>query len=133
MYEAETYCAATRADGQPCRARAGADGFCPIHSPDPVMQQKVAAGRSLGGQGRSTAARAERLLPRVLRSAIHETLHAMQACRNGTMQPAQARAIAACAAVVVRAYVSGVEFEQLRSLEAKLGVSTDEWPDDEAQ
>lgn len=53
-------CRATRRDGEPCRAKAGASGYCFGHDPD--LAQRHEEGRSVGGRNRATAARVGKLL-----------------------------------------------------------------------
>ena len=49
-----TQCQSPRADGQPCESvLAGADGFCPVHSPE--CRERFRVAQSLGGQ--ATAAK----------------------------------------------------------------------------
>src|SRR5918996_3280264 len=107
------HCPATRKDGQPCRAPAGADGWCIGHRPG------AADARSRGGRGKSRAARAGKLLPSRLRPVAEMLESALVEVKDGRLKPSQAQAMASLAGALVRVVTSGEMEERLRDLESK--------------
>jgi Family of unknown function (DUF5763) len=65
-------CSARRKNGDPCTARALADGFCFAHSP--ALTEKRRAAYAQGGRAKGTAQRAEKLMPEVLRPVLYKLL-----------------------------------------------------------
>ncbi len=111
-------CGATRRDGQPCGAAARASGFCFSH--DPALEAERRAARTLGGQNKSTAIRAEHTpLPSYLKPVLGSVLAAIRDVRAGTLSPAQGSSIAALAGVAVRLVTAGQLEERLSALEAQ--------------
>lgn len=112
-------CAARRRDGQSCRAKAGASGYCFGH--DPELQSRHEAGRSAGGKGRATAARLSKLLAgdgdmgdvlRLLKASLAETY-------SGELDPKAAGALASLANALVRLYETGELALRLKALEER--------------
>jgi hypothetical protein len=65
----ERKCAATRADGRPCGARAlPNEQWCSAHSPSLAAKRRQA--HSAGGQAKGNAARAQRLVPSMLKPIL---------------------------------------------------------------
>jgi hypothetical protein len=122
----ERRCSATRADGQPCQARAVPDAdLCFAHHPDYRTRHK--AGQRKGGRAKSTQARAARQwaavgreiepsdLPAMLRAAI-------AAVWEGRLEPSQASAIATLAKTSV-AITNEIELEErIAALEQAAGI-----------
>ena len=104
-------CPALRKDGQPCRALAGASGYCVGHCPD--AQQN----RAKGGAGTSRGNRAAKLLPSRLRPVADLIEQALTEVYAGTLDARRASALAALAGVMVRIVISGELEERMRELE----------------
>ncbi len=110
-------CTATRRDGTACKALAFASsGLCWAH--DPANQAKVASARSAGGRGRARTARAEKLMPAVLKPVLHALLDSLAKVKQSQINPAQATATAALAGAIVRVYEAGMLEERLQALES---------------
>jgi hypothetical protein len=119
-------CKATRKNGQPCQAPAGADGYCFGHSPR--LAEARRAGSSRGGRHRRTEARAARLMPEVLRPVLYKLLHAMAEVDAGRMPPRVAAAEATLAAAIVKVYeVSIMETEQRELAERVAALERQPW------
>ncbi len=112
-------CAARRRDGQSCRAKAGASGYCFGH--DPELQSRHEAGRRAGGKGRATAARVRKLLSgdgdrgdvlRLLKASLAETY-------RGELDPKAAGALASLSNALVRLYETGELELRLKALEER--------------
>jgi len=93
----------------------GSNGYCWIH--DPANQAKATAARSAGGRARSKTARAEKLMPAVLKPVLHALLDALGKVKQSQITPQQASAAAALAAAIVRVYEAGMMEERLQALE----------------
>ena len=106
-------CPALRKDGQPCRAAAGASGFCVGHDP------ASAEARAKGGRHTGRAARALRLLPERLRPVADMLASALVEVHSGALEPRQASAMAAVAGALVRVVQAGEMEERVRALEAQ--------------
>ena len=111
-------CAATRADGSPCRATPGADGLCFAHSP--ALREKTAAARRQGGENRSNAARAVARAPRDVRDLLKTLLGAVAEVHEGRLDPKQATAMAALAGAAVKVYATGEQDARIQALEEAL-------------
>lgn len=115
-------CGAARRDGSPCAAppsAIGGDGFCWAHSP--AKREARRAARARGGANRSTAARAEKLVPSHMRPVLGAVLAAIRDVRAGTLTPGQGAAIASLAGAAVRVYQIGVLEERIARLEEVQG------------
>lgn len=115
----ERRCSATRRDGTPCQtppSGIGTDGFCWAHSP--AQREARRAARAKGGRQRATAARAEKLVPAVLRPVLLTLLQTLQGAKVGTLDPRQATAVASVARAIVAVYTAGTLEERLQALEA---------------
>ena len=99
------HCTATRRDGAPCTAQAGASGYCIGHD----------AGRR-GGHGKSRAERAGKLLPARLQPVVGLLEDALGEVHRGELDPRAASAMASLAGALVRAITAGELEERLRAL-----------------
>jgi len=72
--------------------------------------------------GRATAARAEKLVPAVLRPVLFTLLQTLQGAKAGTIEPRQATAIGSVARAIVAVYQVGTLEERLQALEAAQAV-----------
>lgn len=110
-------CTATRRDGTPCKAQATTStGHCWAH--DPEGQERLASARSAGGRARARTARAEKLMPTVLKPVLHALLDALGKVKQSQITPQQASATAALAGAIVRVYEAGMLEERLQALES---------------
>ena len=113
-------CSATRRDGSPCAAppsAIGDDGRCWAHSE--TKREARRAARAKGGANRATAARAEKLLPAVLKPVLYTLLQTLQGAKAGTVDPRQATAVAAVARAIVVVYSAGTLEERVQELERR--------------
>ena len=112
-------CAGTRRDHSPCEApphAIGPSGWCWAHDPDNAEARRAA--RSKGGKGKATARRLDRLVPATLRPTLDALLAAVEAVRDGTLEPGRASAMAALASAAVRCYTVAELEPRLSALEA---------------
>jgi hypothetical protein len=114
-------CRATRRDGEPCRAKAGASGYCFGHDPD--LAQRHEEGRSVGGRNRATAARVGKLLQgdgeivdvlSLLKTALVETY-------AGALDARAAGALASLSNALVRMHEIGTLELRIKALEEREG------------
>lgn len=110
-----TMCEATRTNGQPCTARALADGYCFAHSP--ALAQKRRAAYATGGRHKSRAARADKLLPASLRPVVVTLIAALDEVHAGTLEPRQASAMASVAGAIGRLYETATLEQRIEALE----------------
>ena len=113
-------CTATAASGAPCNAQAWRDGLCRWHHPS-LADERV-AWRRRGGEGRSTANRAGRRLPRTLQDVQGALLRALAAVEAGELEPARANAMGALARAIVTVTEYGVLEARIAALEAGAGL-----------
>lgn len=110
-------CAATRKDGEACTARAlPGSAYCFAH--DPARQGALQASRERGGKSRAAAARAEKLVPAVLRPVLDTLLGAVDEVKAGTITTQQAGALSSLAGAIVKVYQVGTLEERIGALEA---------------
>lgn len=110
-------CGAKRKDGSRCAARVmGAGEHCFAHDPRRAAARDQA--RRKGGANSATAARAEKLVPAVLRPVLFTLLQTLQGAKAGTIEPRQATAIGSVARAIVAVYQVGTLEERLQALEA---------------
>lgn len=110
-------CNAIRRDGTPCAGQAlPSSAMCWAH--DPANRERVRQARSAGGHAKSRAARAEKLMPAVLKPVVGYLLRALVDTRDGNLTPQQASAMAAVAGALTRVYSVGMLEERLLTLEA---------------
>lgn len=109
-------CAATRKNGQPCNARALPDSqYCFSH--DPGRKEQRDAARRKGGHNSAKVVRLQRLMPPRLIPIFDRIEQALEQTHEGTLEPAQANALANLSRALVTLLQAG-EFEaRLRSLE----------------
>jgi hypothetical protein len=93
-------CPTPRKDQMPCQARPTKSGFCLAHDPD--LAQKRQQARVKGGQGKSWAFRAQKLLSPDLQTLNSILAGAIGAVVKGTIAPTQGSAIAALASCKIR-------------------------------
>ena len=93
-------CRATRADGQPCTARALESGYCFAH--DDGLREKRHAARMQGGRNKATTARVQRLMPSTLRPVLDHLYTALEEVHEGTLEPRQAAAMAGLAGAIAK-------------------------------
>jgi hypothetical protein len=111
----ENTCPVIRKDGQQCRGTPGPSGLCWAHSPDTAEKREEA--RRRGGQGKSTASRAQRLLSPDLQRLDLILDGAIAAVVKGNIAPTQASAIASLASCKIRLRELGLK--QMEALELK--------------
>lgn len=87
---------------------------------DPARREEMAAARAAGGRGKATAARAEKLVPAVLRPVLQTLLAAVGEVKAGTLTTQQAAALSSLASAIVRVYTAGTFEERLAALEEEL-------------
>src|SRR5215218_1230571 len=110
-------CAAMRKDGQRCTARALPGGrYCFAH--DPARQEALRVSRAEGGKGKAAAARAEKLVPAILRPVLDTLLDAVGEVKAGTITTQQAGALSSLAGAIVKVYQVGALEERIGALEA---------------
>ncbi len=119
------HCSATRRDGTPCAAPPSAVdpamGYCWAHNP--AKREARRAARAKGGRQRATAARAEKLVPAVLRPVLDTLLAAVGEVKDGTITTQQAGALSSLAGAIVKVYQVGTLEERLTALEAAQGAT----------
>ena len=116
----EPTCAATRADGSPCRARPlPSSQWCWAHSPQ--LREKRRAACRAGGQNKANAARAQRLVPSQLRPALDLLIRGMDEVYRGVLEPAKYSAMASGAGAIARLFQTAEMEERLALLERELG------------
>ncbi len=93
-------CRATRADGQPCSARALESGYCFAH--DDGLREKRHAARMQGGRNKATTARVQRLMPSTLRPVLDHLYTALEEVHEGALDPRQAAAMAGLAGAIAK-------------------------------
>lgn len=113
--EKKGICRATRADGSPCRGRAGPSGLCFAH--DDALRDQRRVGNAQGGYNRRNEARAMKMAPEVMRPVMTRLLRAMQQVGEGQMEPRVGTALAALAGAIVRTYEVGMLEERVTALE----------------
>src|SRR3954447_11631971 len=109
-------CQGTRRDGSPCQAAGLLDGWCWAHHPDRAAERQAA--REKGGRAKSAAARAEKLVPAVLRPVLDTLLTSIEEVKAGTLDPRVAGALSSLAGAVIRVYQVGTLEERIGALEA---------------
>ena len=111
-------CRGTRRDGTPCQAppsTIGSSGYCWAHDPTNAVARRQAQAK--GGRNKSTSARAEKLVPAVLRPVLDTLLAAVDDVRGGALTTQQAGALASLAGAIVKVYQAGVLEERVAALE----------------
>jgi len=110
-------CVATRKDGARCAAPVmGGGDRCYAHDPAQAAARDQA--RRKGGTNSATAARAEKLLPTVLRPVLVALLQTLQGARTGAIDARRATAVASVARAIVAVYTAGTLEERVQQLEA---------------
>ncbi len=112
-------CRGTRRDGTPCQAppnTIGSSGYCWAHDPANAIARRETQAK--GGRNKSTASRAEKLVPTVLRPVLDTLLVAVDDVKAGTLTTQQASALASLAGAIVRVYQAGIIEERVATLEA---------------
>jgi len=119
-----TACKAVTRTGEPCRAAAGASGYCWSH--DPALAPRRASARRAGGKarhGRTIGAVGQDVEPVVLATAadvmrlLERTANDLAALENSINR---ARAFVALAAVAVRTIETSELEQRLAALEQRL-------------
>ncbi len=107
-------------NGAPCSAQARPGGeWCNWH--DPALADERATWRRKGGEGRSTANRAGKRLPKTLLDVQGALLRALAAVEAGKLEPARANAMVALARATVTEYAT---FEsRIAELERAAGIA----------
>lgn len=112
----DTTCKYVRPDGSGCQSRIVLpSGYC--HAHDPERRPRLREVRAAGGRGKSRQARAEKLLPAVLRPILDQLIAALGEVHQGDLDPRQASAMAALAGAITRTYSVGQLEERLQALE----------------
>jgi hypothetical protein len=111
-------CAATRGDGQPCRARAlPGSAFCFNH--DPGQAEARARARQKGGRNRAKIVRLRGLIPPRLLPVFDTLEGALAEVHDGTLEPAKANAMANLARAMTAVLTAGELEARVRALEGK--------------
>ena len=113
-------CLGRNRDGSRCSAQPGASGHCLWH--DPALAAERAAWRRKGGEGKSTANRAAKRLPKDLRDVRDALLRALRDVEGGGLAAPQANAMAALARAVVAVHQVAELEARVASLEAATGL-----------
>ena len=109
------------ATGERCQAQpVRPSGYCFWH--DPALAAERAAWRRKGGEGKSTANRAAKRLPKDLRDVRDALLRALRDVEGGGLAPQQANAMAALARAVVAVHQVAELEARVASLEAAAGL-----------
>lgn len=108
-------CAATRKDGQPCRAQVLESGYCFAH--DPARKEQRDAARSAGGHNRANIVRLRGLVPPRLTSVYDSLEAALGEVHSGDLEPGRAQAMASLARAMVHVLTAGEMEERMRKLE----------------
>ena len=106
-------CSAATASGAPCNAQPWRDGLCRWHHP--ALAAERAGWRRKGGEGKSSANRAAKRLPKDLRGVRDALLRALRDVEGGGLAAPQANAMAALARAVVAVH-------QVAELEGRVAV-----------
>jgi len=111
-----TQCSATRANGEPCKARALPDRpMCWAHSPD--HQAMANEARRKGGTNRSNLNRASARMPRDMKALGERILQAFDRVETGDEDPSRAHAMARLVAAFVQLHQVGELEGRLAELE----------------
>lgn len=123
----DAQCNALTTSGKPCRGRPLPGGaYCMSH--DPAHAERRAEGQRKGGKARANAKRAARQWAAIGEQITPDQLPAiLRACmisvRSGTLEPAQASAIATLAKTSV-SITNEIQLEErIRALETAAGIS----------
>jgi len=108
-------CAATRKDGQPCRATPTRDGKCLAHSP--ALADKRRAAYARGGRNKSRQARLAKLVAPRLEPVFDLLEGALEEVHAGILDPRRAQAMGSLAGTMVRVLTAGELEGRLRRLE----------------
>jgi uncharacterized small protein (DUF1192 family) len=112
-------CTATRADGRPCGARAvPGETLCWAHSPR--LAQKRRQAQSAGGYAKGNAARAQKLVPTMLRPILALLVSGMKQVYEGQLEPQRYTAMAAGASALCRIFSLAELEERIATLEQDL-------------
>ena len=115
----EGNCTATRADGRPCGARAlPGETLCWAHSPRLAHKRRQA--HRAGGHAKGNAARAQKLVPSMLRPGLDLLLNGMLEVYRGQLEPQRYTAMAAGASASCRLFSLAELEERLLNLEREL-------------
>jgi hypothetical protein len=115
--ESKRLCLSKKKSGEPCRAKALADGYCFIHSP--AMAEKRRAARVRGGKNSAKAVRLEKLCPQRLESVYGALGRAMVDVARGDLDPRIVASMAAAARAMVAVITAGEIEDRIRHLEEK--------------
>jgi hypothetical protein len=111
-------CAATRGDGQPCRAPAlPGSAYCFNHDPD--RAEARARARQKGGRNRAKIVRLRGLIPPRLLPVFDTLEGALAEVHDGTLEPAKANAMANLARAMTAVLTAGELEARVRMLEGK--------------
>jgi hypothetical protein len=115
----ERSCCATRSDGTPCGAKPlPHEEYCWAHSPR--LAQKRRAARKAGGYAKGNAARAQRLVPSMLRPILSLLVGGMQQVYRGELEPSRYTAMSTGASAIVRLFQMAELEQRLEALEQEM-------------
>lgn len=114
-------CSGRNRGGEPCNAQAWRDGLCRWHHPD--LAEDRAGWRRKGGEGRSTAARVHKRLPKTLLDVQGALLRALAAVEAGELEPARANAMGSLARALVVVTEYAMLEDRVAELERAAGIS----------
>jgi hypothetical protein len=111
-------CPATTRDGLPCRGTPLPTGWCFAH--DPALADIRAAGNRRGGVNKATTARLTARMPPTIGGVVDVLVDTLDRVRDGRMEPARGRAVAALARAIVAAHAEHVTAIRLDGIERHL-------------
>jgi hypothetical protein len=117
----KSLCLSKKKNGEPCRVKALADGYCFSHSP--AMAAKRQRARARGGQNSAITVRLEKLGPERLTSVYGALGEALVDVRRGKLDPRIAVAMAGVARAMTAVITAGELEDRVRGLEDKTGIT----------
>jgi hypothetical protein len=114
MVENSSRCQQLRRDGHRCQGPARPSGFCFAH--DPALREERKAASARGGQNKSKAVRAQKLLPNDLQALDKVLAQAIDGVYAGHLLPNRGSAIAALAGARVRVREIGLKLAEQSEL-----------------
>ena len=119
------HCAGTRKDGSRCTARVMGEGaYCFAH--DPARADDRDAAREKGGRAKSSAARAGKLVPAMLRPVLDGLFDVFEKVKAGTLDPRTGTALASIAGAIVKVHQVGTLEERLAAIERALAAADEQ-------
>ncbi len=111
--EKVSHCPAIKKNGERCKGRPGADGYCIGHTPT------ADEARRKGGAGKRRSAKAVKLLPVRLRPIAARLEKALEEVHEHRLDPREAQAMASIANALAKVVSIGEMEERIRTLESR--------------